>query len=688
MRTLLVVFVLIGLCHAIPPFLREVTVPLGSINQLGNWIQQVPRASYLDCPTNENRFGLTCDAAATSRDDLDNYFCGSNPDEYGWCGDFWKFLADEDVSVPASTKRGVSNGALVLGGDGFLHVYQTYMDMFMRVCSCHCGCSAGCGAAGVSGWGHHIMCGGELLCGNGVLDASEQCDDGNTVSGDGCSSSCQLELIAINAANLQPVYVLYEDSPDGTIPMGWSYETVSFKASSVLGKREIPDVDYWASSYYYSATTHSFVDDQIVVHLNDPNGGEFTMRYDTLFEYFPQLPKDVGDDMLSSFVLVRQQTIDYVYGVVEETATGGSLYQSSNTRFSISDFSYDGYDLSVYFTDEEISTGAAVVIYNQGTRKVSFSSEPFDVAVYPKTAGEYTAQWALVTGRRGTTTISDVVHMGTLTPKYYTDSSYAKSDVDGKLVLTETFAGTGEQTDVVVSLRKQFDTGVYEAYYELSGVGDAPPYLAQRGFAIEVDNTMSTTDRLNQMVAWIQEPGTMLLGSFSITDPTGTVQVFGFDGQPDGTVANFNSDTYSASNQIFHPAPDSNAVHYFWSSDGVDSIQLTTHYNYDVGWYDPCNPVDANCFEIRRRTWTPLRFTGNRVYVLEKDELNYDDGNGWFDNIAPRINFYEKVGNSRRSPRQVKSVPKHMLVPASMPPRSSSIPPPPDAPSPIGQALP
>ncbi len=32
-----------------------------------------------------------------------------------------------------------------------------------------------------------------INCGNGVLDASETCDDGNRVSGDGCSANCQLE---------------------------------------------------------------------------------------------------------------------------------------------------------------------------------------------------------------------------------------------------------------------------------------------------------------------------------------------------------------------------------------------------------------------------------------------------------------------------------------------------------------
>jgi cysteine-rich repeat protein len=31
------------------------------------------------------------------------------------------------------------------------------------------------------------------VCGNGVVEPGEQCDDGNTDNGDGCSSTCQLE---------------------------------------------------------------------------------------------------------------------------------------------------------------------------------------------------------------------------------------------------------------------------------------------------------------------------------------------------------------------------------------------------------------------------------------------------------------------------------------------------------------
>ena len=36
------------------------------------------------------------------------------------------------------------------------------------------------------------------VCGDGVLDAGESCDDGNTTNGDGCSSTCELESVCGN----------------------------------------------------------------------------------------------------------------------------------------------------------------------------------------------------------------------------------------------------------------------------------------------------------------------------------------------------------------------------------------------------------------------------------------------------------------------------------------------------------
>jgi len=34
------------------------------------------------------------------------------------------------------------------------------------------------------------------VCGNGVVEGDEQCDDGNTVSRDGCSATCTIEAVS------------------------------------------------------------------------------------------------------------------------------------------------------------------------------------------------------------------------------------------------------------------------------------------------------------------------------------------------------------------------------------------------------------------------------------------------------------------------------------------------------------
>ncbi|HXJ37309.1 MAG TPA: DUF4215 domain-containing protein [Candidatus Eisenbacteria bacterium] len=47
----------------------------------------------------------------------------------------------------------------------------------------------------ISGDGCSSACQLETTCGNHVIDPGEQCDDGNTVAGDGCSDTCQYETV-------------------------------------------------------------------------------------------------------------------------------------------------------------------------------------------------------------------------------------------------------------------------------------------------------------------------------------------------------------------------------------------------------------------------------------------------------------------------------------------------------------
>jgi cysteine-rich repeat protein len=56
------------------------------------------------------------------------------------------------------------------------------------------GCSAACQVeAGYQCSGQPSVCLPIAVCGNGIKDIGEGCDDGNTVSGDGCSATCQVE---------------------------------------------------------------------------------------------------------------------------------------------------------------------------------------------------------------------------------------------------------------------------------------------------------------------------------------------------------------------------------------------------------------------------------------------------------------------------------------------------------------
>ena len=61
-----------------------------------------------------------------------------------------------------------------------------------------CGLDVDCGTCQVmgetcGGGGVQNQCGSPSMCGDGILSGSEECDDGNQNSGDGCSATCTVE---------------------------------------------------------------------------------------------------------------------------------------------------------------------------------------------------------------------------------------------------------------------------------------------------------------------------------------------------------------------------------------------------------------------------------------------------------------------------------------------------------------
>lgn len=61
--------------------------------------------------------------------------------------------------------------------------------------------------------GASVSCEPEDRCGDGVVDEGEQCDDGNGVSDDGCSASCQLDNNLALPGDERPGYFICQEYP-------------------------------------------------------------------------------------------------------------------------------------------------------------------------------------------------------------------------------------------------------------------------------------------------------------------------------------------------------------------------------------------------------------------------------------------------------------------------------------------
>lgn len=69
---------------------------------------------------------------------------------------------------------------------------------------------------------------GAAVCGNGTVEAGEQCDDGNALAGDGCSATCQTEQV------VTPRVTLAVDKPTITSDLGID-NTITVTATSEMG---------------------------------------------------------------------------------------------------------------------------------------------------------------------------------------------------------------------------------------------------------------------------------------------------------------------------------------------------------------------------------------------------------------------------------------------------------------------
>jgi cysteine-rich repeat protein len=81
------------------------------------------------------------------------------------------------------------------------------------------GCGILCiGSIGGTG-GDAVVSSSISTCGNGVIDPGEQCDDGNTVNGDGCNALCQVEA---NWLCPNPGQACILRGPFGQYPTSWT----------------------------------------------------------------------------------------------------------------------------------------------------------------------------------------------------------------------------------------------------------------------------------------------------------------------------------------------------------------------------------------------------------------------------------------------------------------------------------
>jgi len=92
-------------------------------------------------------------------------------------------------------------------------------------------------------------------CGNGILEGGEECDDGNGVSGDGCSADCVLICAAAPRPGCRVPFVsgkarlqLKDGTPDRMDQLGWKWLAGAATSPADFGQPRAPPVTRSASA--------------------------------------------------------------------------------------------------------------------------------------------------------------------------------------------------------------------------------------------------------------------------------------------------------------------------------------------------------------------------------------------------------------------------------------------------------
>src|SRR6185369_603680 len=114
-------------------------------------------------------------------------------------------------------------------------------------------------------------------CGNGIKDAGEQCDDGNTINSDGCENNCTISVIAYLKASNTGASDLFGSSvalsADGSTLAVGAYQEAS--AATGIGGNQTDNSAGSAGAVYVFTRSGTTWSQQAYLKASNTGAGDF-----------------------------------------------------------------------------------------------------------------------------------------------------------------------------------------------------------------------------------------------------------------------------------------------------------------------------------------------------------------------------------------------------------------------------